>query len=174
MHLRVAGHSDAKEVAVVLLNEFDKVDGIIKAVLVVDPVGSSPRRVTSESQDVAQAELLSFIQRLNDFLSGHEGTRHMHHDIHTRIFLDVSAEVKGDVGSDSASVPGNVDTERVGLAHALDTVKEVLNTLVCLGREVLERVITLLFTFGARKRALDFFLKFHIMMSVCGSCVSII
>ena len=53
------------------------------------------------------------------------------------------AEVQSDVTRGAASVPGDVNPERIGLAHALDSVEKVFDSGLCSRGEILERVVSL-------------------------------
>ena len=67
----------------------------------------------------------------------------MHEHVEAAVLLDMVAEVQSDVTRGATSVPGDVNPERIGLAHALDSVEKVFDSRLCPRREILERVVSL-------------------------------
>ena len=66
----------------------------------------------------------------------------MHEDIEAAVLLNMVAEVQSDVTRGAASVPGDVNPERVGLAHALNSVEKVFDSGLCPRGEILEGVVS--------------------------------
>ena len=106
---------------------------MVEAVLSGDPVGSSARWVTSESEQVLDAQLFCFVQTFLDLFASHVGAGEVHEDVKTAVALDMAAEVKGDITCDTTSIPSDINPERVRLSHSLNTVKKVLDTCLSLG-----------------------------------------
>ena len=73
----------------------------------------------------------------------HIGARDVHEDVEAAVLLNMVAEVQSDVTRGAASVPGDVNPERIGLAHALDSLEKVFDSGLCSRREILERVVSL-------------------------------
>jgi hypothetical protein len=160
MDLWVSSNSDTEVVAVLLLDEANQVNCVIESVLIVDPVSSTSWWVTPQRQNISNSELLCLVQAFNNLFACHKWASHMHHDVKAAVSLYVTAEIKSDVGSSTASTPSHIDPQRVSLSHSLDTIEQVLNTLRCPGWEILIRVKVLLLV-RLRKSALNFFVKFH-------------
>jgi hypothetical protein len=64
----------------------------------------------------------------------------VHHDVKATELLDVATEVKRNVAGDPTCIPSDIDPERISFAHSIDTIKQILNPLVCLGWKVFKRV----------------------------------
>ena len=167
--LGVASHADREKITVIFPNKSDQVYGIIKSVFIVDPVICTSGRVASEGQKISYAHSLCLIEAFDDLLSGHERASDVHQHIDAHVFLDVRTQFEGDVRCHTACVPSYVYPKWVSLRHAVNSVDQIFEALLCLRWEIFKRVVTLLgFFFAGLVRAwtsvedvVDFFRKFH-------------
>lgn len=138
MHFGVPSHTDAEEVTVLLTNVFNEICGVIESIFGCYPIGSTSRRVSAKGEQVSDAKLARFIKGFFDLVACHVGARDVHEDVEAAVLLDMVTEVQSDVTRGAASVPGDVNPERIGLAHALDSVEKVLDSGLCPRWEILE------------------------------------
>ena len=138
MHLRVPSNTNAEKVAIFLANELDEIRGVIETILDCDPVCGTSWWVTSEGKQISDAQFACLVEALANFVTRHIGASDVHEDIEAAVLLDMVAQVERDVTRHTASVPCDVNPERIRLPHSLDAVQEIFHTLPRLWWEVLE------------------------------------
>lgn len=97
MYFRVARHTDAEEVTILLSDKPYQVTCVVEAILDGNPVGRTTRGVSSQSKEILDAQGFGLVEGLEDLVSCHVGACDVHEDIEAREVLDVRTELKGDV-----------------------------------------------------------------------------
>jgi hypothetical protein len=167
--LGVASHTDGEKITVIFSDKSDQIYGIIKSVFIVDPVICASGWVASEGQQISDAHSLRLIKAFDDLLSRHKRASDVHQYINAHVFLDVRTQFEGDVRCHTACVPSYVYPKWVSLRHAVNSINQIFEALLCLRWEIFKRVVALLgFIFAGLVRAwtgvedvVDFFRKFH-------------
>lgn len=119
--------------------EIYEVEGAGKAALDLDELSLSMRGVTAESKDVLEAVGLDGGESVVDLLDGHVSAGEVHHGLDADDVLHTVGDVESEIGGGAASAPGDVAESGVVGDHTVHPLKEVVDTIVGLWREELER-----------------------------------
>ena len=105
MDFRVASYYNTEVITIVLFDESDKIDSVVKAVLLVHPIGLADWWVSSQSEDVSNATFFGLHYKtraygfkcFDNLFTRHEGTCQVHEDIQPGKVLQMIAQVKSDL-----------------------------------------------------------------------------
>lgn len=153
--LGVASDANVEVVAVGATDVLHKVASVLETTVGGGPLVLVSRRITTESENVGAAGLVSLEQGIIDLLNTHVGASQVHTGLEAVNSLSLENHLAGQLGDAASGAPCDVNELGAEVVHAIHTVVEVLNTLGGLGGEVLEGEGGLAAPLGVGEHLLD-------------------
>lgn len=115
-----------------------KIESTSESALDLDEFVLSMRRISTKRKDILNTIGLDSLKSMIDLLNRHIGTGEMHHCLNTDHILHLVGNVEGEIGSGATGAPSNVAEGRIMSNHTVHPLEEVIDTVLCLGREILK------------------------------------